>query len=215
MFDLQQANLSNDGVVVLQGLKLRILAGEKVAVLGKSGAGKSTLLRYLYAQKRELSAWIPQHPALVEVLSVYHNVYMGRLDRYPLWRNLWNLLRPVETDVNAIRALLTELKLEHKLFARANTLSGGQQQRTSVARALYQNKKLILADEPVSAVDVKQGLEILRRINSHTDTVIIALHDAELALNCMQRIIGIRDGGIMMDAPASELTMDDIHALYT
>lgn len=214
LFDLKNQQIANDNSVVLNGISLQINAGEKIAILGKSGAGKSTLLRYLYQQKQQQTAWIPQDPSLVNVLSVYHNVYMGRLDTYPLWRNLWNLLLPFDSDKQAITQLLNELTLSEKLLIKCNQLSGGQQQRASVARGLYQSKKLIMADEPVSAVDVKQGAAILQLINNKTETVIIALHDAQLALENMQRIIGIKDGKIALDASSNSITMDDIHKLY-
>ncbi len=214
LFNLHNETISNDNSIILDGINLQIVAGEKIAILGKSGAGKSTLLRYLHQQQLQQTAWIPQDPCLVSVLSVYHNVYMGRLNRYPLWRNCWNLLRPFNSDKHAIEQLLKQLTLGDKLFTTCKQLSGGQQQRTSVARGLYQNKSIIMADEPVSAVDVKQGAQILQLINQKTQTVIIALHDAKLALENMQRIIGIQDGKIALDAPANTITLGDIHKLY-
>ena len=213
-FDLQDVTISYDNHTVLANVNLRIEVGERIALLGKSGAGKSTLLRYLYQQLPTECAWAPQSPALSQALSVYHNVYMGRLNDYPTWRNLWNLIRPFQHDVTQIKAVLAQLKLDKECFTKVNTLSGGQQQRTGLARALYQKKPILLADEPVSAVDEFQAEAIIQLLQEYSSTVVLGLHDSYLALNHSDRIIGLKDGEILIDQASSQLNSSDLACLY-
>ena len=222
LFNLKNVSISYDQTIVLAKVSLTIESGERIALLGKSGSGKSTLLRYLYAQSEELSsrnkqyecAWAPQAPALSQALTVYHNVYMGRLGDYPAWRNVWNLIRPFADNVSDIKSLLRTLRLEDKCFTKVSDLSGGQQQRTGLARALYQKKPILLVDEPVSAVDEYQAEEIIQSLQSFSQTIILGLHDSYLALNHCDRIIGLKDGNIIVDAPTSQLVMADLASLY-
>ena len=214
LFDLQDVTFSYDENIVLAKVNISINAGERIALLGKSGAGKSTLLRYLYEHSHEQCAWAPQAPALSHALSVYHNVYMGRLSDYPTWRNLWNLIHPFANNISEIRQLLTKLRLQDECFSKVNTLSGGQQQRTGLARALYQKKPVLLADEPVSAVDEYQAEEIIQLLQSYSQTIILGLHDSYLALNHCDRIIGLKDGNILVDVPTSQLDIADLACLY-
>src|SRR5205823_6330062 len=141
--------------------------------MGRSGAGKSTLLNLLHARLADRVALIPQATALVKTLSVFHNVYMGRLDRHPTWHNLRTLVWPTRRDVADVAGMLELVGLADKLFDRAGTLSGGQQQRTSVARALYNDRSIVIGDEPVSALDRRQGAEILGKVCGRHDTVIL------------------------------------------
>lgn len=214
LFDLQDVTISYDETIVLAKVNLSIDEGERIAILGKSGAGKSTLLRYLYEQSPKDCAWAPQAPALSQALSVYHNVYMGRLSEYSTWRNLWNLIRPFAINVTEIKELLTNIRLQDECFTKVDSLSGGQQQRTGLARALYQKKPILLADEPVSAVDEYQAEEIIQSLQDYSQTIILGLHDSYLALNHCDRIIGLKDGNILVDAPTSQLGMADLACLY-
>ena len=214
LFNLQDVTISYDETIVLEAVSVSIEAGERIALLGKSGAGKSTLLRYLYEQSPQSCAWAPQAPALSQTLSVYHNVYMGRMSDYPTWRNLWNLIRPFANDVSDIKAILAVLKLDEACFNTVNTLSGGQQQRTGLARALHQKKPILLADEPVSAVDGYQAEAIIQCLHSYSKTIVLGLHDSYLALNHCDRIIGLKDGKILIDSPTSQLNMADLACLY-
>ena len=129
---------------------------------GRSGAGKSTLLGLLHAQRPGDVALVPQASALVKPLSVFHNVYMGRLDRHSTAYNLRNLVWPAAgKGWPRCAACLASVGLEDEIFSAAGALSGGQQQRTSVARALYNGRPILIGDEPVSALDRVQGSDVL------------------------------------------------------
>jgi phosphonate transport system ATP-binding protein len=214
MFELVNANAGYNGRAVLSGITLSIAAGERVALVGESGAGKSTLLSLLYRQRRADSALIPQDSALVRTLSVFHNVYIGRLGRYSTGYNLRNLIRPSAKEIGQIRPILQSLDLEDKLFAAVGELSGGQQQRTAVARALFQGSPALLGDEPVSAVDEHQARRVLQTIHEAYATVILAMHDVALALEYTDRVIGIRGGSIVLDAPTAGMTPADLGPIY-
>jgi len=214
VFHLDNASVSYGGKAVLAGVTLRIAAGEKVALVGESGAGKSTLLRLLREQQPQQVAWCPQAQGLVPVLSVFHNIYMGQLDRHGTLYNLANLLKPREREVNAVGQVATMLGLAEKLFTSVDRLSGGQQQRVAVGRALFAGKPVFLGDEPVSAVDEYQAEDIAQLITAAHDTVVLALHDITLALACCERVVGLQDGKIVLDAPAATLTANDLAPLY-
>jgi phosphonate transport system ATP-binding protein len=195
---------------VLIDIDLDIRAGDKVAVMGRSGAGKSTLLGLLHAQRPDLIALVPQAAALVRPLSVFHNVYMGRLDRNSTVTNLRTLLFPRRADVDEISSVLQQVGLSEKMFVSAGELSGGQQQRTSVARALYNGRPILLGDEPVSALDRVQGADVLALINRRHETVVAAMHDVGLALEHCDRIVVLEAGRKVVDAPSRDLTSADL-----
>ncbi len=214
LFDLREASARYDGRAVLSDISLRIAEGERVALVGRSGAGKSTLLKLLYEQRAAEAALLPQELGLVRVLSVFHNIYMGRLNRHSAWYNLVNLIRPMAKEVAPARALAERLGIGEKLFAPVGQLSGGQQQRTAVARALHQGSKVLIGDEPVSAVDEHQSRSVLQAINDSCPTVIIAMHDTALAIDYTDRVIGLRGGRIVMDQPTAGMTPADLDDLY-
>src|ERR671914_1694541 len=136
LFDLRKASAGYNGHPALVDIDLMIRAGECVAVMGRSGAGKSTLIGLLYGERPSDIALVPQAAALVKPLTVFHNVYMGRLDRHSTIHNLRTLVRPAQRDIEAVSAVLASVGLAGKVFEPARALSGGQQQRTSVAPAL-------------------------------------------------------------------------------
>ena len=199
---------------MLHDIDLTIDAGECVAVMGRSGAGKSTLLNLLHRRLADRVALIPQAAALVKTLSVFHNVYMGRLDRHPTWHNLRTLVWPVRRDIAEIEGTLELVGLADKLFDRAGTLSGGQQQRVSVARALYNDRSIVIGDEPVSALDRLQGADILEKLRARHDTAILAMHDIPLALAHADRVVVIEQGRIVLDAAARTITAADLVPYY-
>jgi phosphonate transport system ATP-binding protein len=193
---------------VLRNLSLAIQQGESVAIMGRSGAGKSTLLNLIYRTCPEQVALIPQSSALVANLSVFHNVFMGRLDRHSTFYNLRTLVWPAQREIGAVTDVLDAVGLTEKIFAKAGALSGGQQQRTSVARAIYNGRPIVVGDEPVSALDRVQAGEVLRLLRARHETKIFALHDIRLALEHTDRIVVIERGCIVLDEPTRWLSYE-------
>jgi phosphonate transport system ATP-binding protein len=210
LFDLHKASASYDGQPALIDVDLTICAGECVAVMGRSGAGKSTLIGLLYAERPGDIALVPQAAALVKQLSVFHNVYMGRLDRHSTAYNLRTLVWPAHREIEEVSAVLSSVGLAEKIFVPAGALSGGQQQRTSVARALFNGCAILLGDEPVSALDRVQGREVLALLKRCCHTMVLALHDMQLALELTDRIVVLDHGRKVIDAPAASLTAKDL-----
>ncbi len=239
---LTQATLQHGtGVHALRGVDLTIATGEQIAIIGPSGAGKSSLLRLLATAQPPSSGqvaalgtdpWqlsartrqylrsriglIHQAPPLPPRQRVVTAVLAGKLGQWGLARSLFNLLHPL--DIPGARAVLTQLDLADKLFAQCQQLSGGQLQRVGIARALYQNPELLLADEPVSAMDpvlADHTLSVLcQHAEAHGVTLVASLHAVELALSHFPRIIGIRDGRIAFDRAASDVDQTLLDALY-
>ena len=199
---------------VLSGVSLTIREGERVVLLGRSGAGKSTLLGALYERLAGRAALIPQATALVPQLSCFHNVYMGRLDRHSTLRNLRELVWPGAATLAEVESVLARVDLASALRQKAGSLSGGQAQRTSVARALYNARPVVLGDEPVSALDRRQGAVVLEAIHAAHPTSILALHDVALALEHASRIVVLKDGRLVLDALATGQTEREVAALY-
>ncbi|MBS7663403.1 ATP-binding cassette domain-containing protein [Pseudomonas lalucatii] len=230
-----------NGRVALAHIDLQVQAGERLAIIGPSGAGKTSLLRLLATGLRpsggELSLlghdpWqlgarqrqrlrariglIHQAPPLPPRQRVVTAVLAGRLGQWSLARSLLSLLHPV--DMAGAQAALARLDLGDKLFERCDQLSGGQLQRVGIARALYQAPELILADEPVSAMDPLLAVHTLSVLNheaaSRGMTLLASLHAVDLALAHFPRIIGLRDGRIVFDLPPAAIQQAQLDALY-
>lgn len=224
---------------VLSVESLRIARGERVAIIGPSGAGKSTLLRCLkgFVQPRtgrvevlgvDLArrrprraanrrvALVYQHFRLVPRLSALQNTLCGRLGRTHRLRSLFGWFTP--EDLRVAWAAIVEVGLSAKVHQRADTLSGGEQQRVAVARALAQEPELILADEPVSNLDPAWAVDVLELLadiqSHHQSTLVMTLHQPELARRFAHRVIGLRAGRIVWDGPARDLTDRTLHDLY-
>lgn len=213
-FELSGLTASFHGKQVLGPISLRLQPGDKVALVGKSGAGKSTLIRLLYERIGRRAALVPQDLGLVNALPVFHNVFMGRLDRHATWYSLVTLVRPFRSDRRDVRMILDQLRLSEKLWTPAAALSGGQRQRVAIARAIYRQAPLLLADEPVSALDGPMAHQVMTLLRDSFDTSIVALHDVDLALAYCNRIVGIQDGAIALDETPDRLSATDIMALY-
>ena len=214
LLQLDRQDLGYDRGPVLTDVSLAIHAGDRIALVGESGAGKSTLLAALQARLRERAALVPQNPGLVASLSVFHNIYMGRLQRHSTWYNLLNLVWPRRREIAAVRPIVDRLGLSDKLFEPAGSLSGGQQQRVAVCRAIHQGGELVLGDEPVSAVDNHQARTVLDALHEHFGTFVLAMHDVDLALRYASRIVGLKNGGVVLDRPNDGLTVRDLDFLY-
>jgi phosphonate transport system ATP-binding protein len=214
MFEFSKQTARYNGKAVLSDLSLSVNAGEKIALVGKSGSGKTTLLELMYEQCADRCALIPQNLGLVESLSVFHNTYMGRLDKHSPFYNITNLFYPLKKEKREVSDLLKKLSLDEKIFTPVGELSGGEQQRTAIARALYTQKEVLLGDEPVSSLDEHQSQQILKAILNSHETVVLALHDVKYALQFTDRVIGLNNGQIALDAPTSKLKSDDLIELY-
>jgi len=239
--DLHNAGLRHGQVRALDCVSLRITKGERVAIIGPSGAGKSSLL-HLMATAVQPSAgrlvlfgeqpWalsararqrlrariglVHQAPPLPPRQRVVTAVLAGRLGQWGTLQGLFNLVYP--TDVPGARQVLAELGLAEKLFVQCGQLSGGQLQRVGIARVLYQRPELLLADEPVSAMDPVLADHSLALLNRHAQangvTLVASLHAVELALAHFPRVIGIREGQVVFDCPADAVTDPMLDALY-
>ncbi|GLK62997.1 ATP-binding cassette domain-containing protein [Paracoccus kondratievae] len=217
MIELRGQTLSYGPAVVLENVTLTIRQGERVALLGRSGAGKSTLLAAIREKAMVAGkevALVPQDNALVPQLSLFHNVHMGRLHRHSALYNLVTLLRPFRRDRAEVSELTRELGLEPPVDQPVERLSGGQRQRTAVARAIHGGGEVLLADEPVSALDEKQAPEVLATLISRFPTSVISLHDVGLAQAYCTRLVGLKDRRIIFDMPAGEQNAADIDHLY-
>ncbi len=214
MIQLQSETASYQGVKTLHDIDLQVSEGERLALVGQSGSGKSTLIKLIYEHYPVNTALVPQDYGLVNNLSVFHNVYIGRLEQRSTFYNLVNLIRPKSDQVEIIRTILIGLQLEDYLFRPVGRLSGGQKQRVAVARSLFQKGHLLLADEPVSSVDEQQSRIVLKEMLNGFSTIVLALHDTQLALSFCDRIIGLEKGRIVLDSPAEALTEKDLLSLY-
>ncbi len=211
---LKKETIEYKDIKVLKDISLSIQKGEKVALLGKSGSGKSTLLKKLYELNSDNISYIPQELGLVNTLSVFHNVYISNLDKYGLLYNIRNLIKPAKKEINLISPILKELHMKELIFKKSAELSGGQKQRTAIARAILQNRKILLADEPISALDEFVIQKVLFSIFKQFETIVCALHNVEIALEHFDRVIGIKDGSIVLDKKCEEISQADTKQLY-
>jgi len=229
------------GVKALRNIDLTIEDGEFVVIVGLSGAGKSTLLRALNglvpatggsidfngtevvgasaAEMREIRSdmgMIFQTFNLALRTTVINNVLMGRLSYVPAWRSTFGLW-PAEERVKAMQAL-ERVGIVDKAYVRASDLSGGQQQRVGIARALAQEPKVMLADEPVAALDPVTSRHVmgdLQRINQDLGiTTLVNLHFLDLAREYGRRLIGLRDGYLVYDGDIDDVDDQTFMEIY-
>jgi len=225
----------------VDSVSLEIPQGQMVGVIGRSGAGKSTLLRMINRlidpsegsisfDGVEVSAlkgaalrhWqrdcamIFQQFNLVPRLDVLTNVMLGRLNHRSTTLSLLKIFSDDER-IQAIAAL-ERLGIEQTAMQRAGTLSGGQQQRVAICRALMQQPKVILADEPIASLDplnAKIVMDALRDINRQEGlTVITNLHTLDTARAYCTRIVGMAAGRVVFDGKPHELTAAAVHEIY-
>lgn len=213
-FSLDKQTISYSKKEILSSLTLDIKVGEKVALLGRSGSGKSTLLKHLYKMQKQNASYIPQNLSLVSSLSVYNNVFISKLDEYSSFYNLINMFFPFKKHVEEVKFLLKDLSMDDKLFIKTDELSGGQKQRVAIARALYNKKDILLADEPISSLDEYLAQKVLASFIKEYETVICTLHNVSYAVNNFNRVIGLKDGKVVLDKKCKELTQEDREILY-
>ncbi len=227
--------------MALKDINLHIHKGERVALVGPSGAGKTSLLNLLngsiFPSQGELRIFgqdvstidhqelrhlqnkigtVYQQFQLVDSLRVIHNVNAGHLGRWKFLKSALSLVWPQEVD-KAIHAL-TQVGIPEKIYERTGSLSGGQQQRVALARILIQDPEVILADEPVSSVDPERSREIMNLLlhlsQRYEKTLITSLHAIEFAFSHFERLIGLRHGQILFDAPPNHISSKMVETLY-
>lgn len=230
-----------NGFKGLKNVSLEIKQGEFVAIIGLSGAGKSTLIRTinrvhdvtegkltvngvdvnslkgksLRKFRREIGM-IFQSFNLISRTTVLNNVLTSNIPDLPFWRVLLGAYTK-EQKVRALEAL-DKVGILDKAYTRCDQLSGGQQQRVALARTLAQAPKIMLADEPVAALDpvtARQVMDDFKRINKEMNiSVLINIHHVDLALEYCDRVIGVRAGKIVYDGPSSEVTQEVLDQIY-
>ncbi len=231
----------SNGCKGLDDVSLSIGQGEFIGIIGLSGAGKSTLIRSINRMHeitdgtltvddievstlkgkslrrfRRKIGMIFQSFNLVTRTTVIRNVLTSFVPDLPFWRVLLGVF-PQEAKVIALEAL-DKVGILDKAYTRVDQLSGGQQQRVALARTLAQNPSVILADEPVAALDpvtAKQVMDDFKKINEDTEiTVLLNIHHVELALQYSSRIIGIKAGKIVFDGPVADVTPQVLDEIY-
>ena len=239
MISIRQLTKHYGSNPVLRGIDVEVAAGEFVVVLGQSGAGKSTLLRCINRLVRADSgtltvagidalgcrdtrvlrrqtAMIFQHHNVVPRLSVLKNVLTGRLGAVSTLPSILQLFR--REDVALAMQCLARVELSHKADERTDALSGGQMQRVGIARALAQQPKVILADEPVASLDPKTARLVLQYLREATRelgiTVLCNLHQVDYAREFGDRIIGLAHGKLVYDGNARDMTDADLQRIY-
>lgn len=231
----------NNTTKALDDLSFSVKEGEFLSIIGPSGAGKSTILRcinrlvdatdgkiiydgkdIMHINKRQLrnvrtkTGMVFQHYNLVDRLSVMENVLHGRLGQKSTFSGMVGHYS--ESEKEQAFAILEELGLAEQAYKRCDALSGGQKQRVGIARAIMQQPKLILCDEPIASLDPKASKTImdhLAQINQSMQiTCIVNLHQVDVAMKYSQRILGIAAGKLVFDGAPSELTQEKIHEIY-
>ncbi|MFM9886585.1 MAG: phosphonate ABC transporter ATP-binding protein, partial [Burkholderiales bacterium] len=206
-----------------------------------SGAGKTSLLRLIGTSLRPTDGrvsvlgqnpWqldaralrrlrarvglIHQTPPIPPRQRAITAVLAGKLGQWSWWRSALSLIYP--SDIAGAREILARLDLADRLFERCDRLSGGQLQRVGVARVLYQAPAIVLADEPVSAMDPSLADVTIQELNqdaqSRGTTLLASLHAVDLALRWFPRIVGIKAGEVVFDLTAQQVTDALLHDLY-
>ena len=228
---------------ILKGVSFSLNADDFFAIIGPSGAGKSTLIRCVnrlvepsggeicfngrdivkvpvqeLREVRRNIGMIFQEFNLIERLSVIDNVLTGRLGYTGTLRSLFRAY--TKADIEQALKLLDRVGLSEHIDKRADRLSGGQRQRVGIARALIQNPKLLLVDEPTSSLDPKISREVMGLIREMAREfhipVLCNIHDVDLACDFCTHVIGLQDGIKKFDGPPAELdkrALQDIYAM--
>ena len=229
------------GTKALDNINLTIEQGEFVGIIGLSGAGKSTLIKTinkmididegellvngenvkeLKGKKlrtyRHKIAMIFQSYNLVSRSSVLKNVLLAKLSDKNFFQSAFGIFTK-EEKIDALTAL-DQVNILDKAYVRADELSGGQQQRVALARALAQHPEILLADEPVAALDPRTANMVMtdfKRINrEYNISILINIHHVDLALKYTDRIIGIKEGRVVYDGPSKDINEKILEEIY-
>jgi phosphonate transport system ATP-binding protein len=223
----------------LQPTSLRLHRGQFTVLLGASGAGKSTLLRCLNLLARPTSGtlWVEgigalsdgaalrahrrrtgmifQQHQLIGRQSALANVLLGRIGYHASWRTLW-LLPRAERRIGL--ECLERVGLLHRALERVDRLSGGQQQRVGIARALAQQPRLMLADEPIASLDPATAHRVLSQLKrvSQEDGIatVVSLHQVDFARAYADRVVALAHGRVMFDGAPADLTDGVLRGIY-
>lgn len=230
-----------NGNEALKSISLRAERGEIIAVIGRSGAGKSTLLRCInglqsatngeivldnetitrMGQKqlrlaRRHIGFIWQEYNLIERLPAITNVLTGRLGYNTGFGSLVGYFDRSHREI-ALNSL-ERVNMLHRASFRADRLSGGEKQRVSIARAIAQDPKILLADEPVASLDPELSVQVmadLARVAREVGVLtLINIHDVELAKRYADRLVGIAQGVIVYDGPPDRLDQETMNCIY-
>ena len=240
MIVIKNLSKSYGNDLVLNSVSCHIERNTPTALLGPSGAGKSTLLRCInglvfaeqgqvFVDGKELQSTpkelrefrkgigiIFQQFNLVKRLTVLENVLCGRLAYTPVFKSL--LKKFSGSDYEIAGHYLEKVGLYEKRFQKVSELSGGQQQRVGIARALVQQPKVLLADEPVASLDPKTSesiMELLINISEEENiTPVITLHSVDLALKYSRKIIGLNQGHVVQQYDTEKTSSQELYSLY-
>ena len=225
---------------ILNGISFDVPKGEFIAIVGKSGAGKSTLLRCLNLlnkpnsgeinisgeniinfNKKKLKMIRREIAFIFQDYNVLDNLYTVEnvLTPYLVKKSIVGLfLGYTKEEYKEGVGYLRQVGLEEEAFKKSKYLSGGQKQRVAIAKALAQDPKLLLADEPVSSLDEKNTtliMDTFKKLNEQNGiTVLINLHDVNLAKKYSTRILGLKDGKVLFYKDSDKVTKDEFDELY-
>ncbi|QIW62639.1 ATP-binding cassette domain-containing protein [Mycoplasmopsis gallinacea] len=234
--EFKNVSYVKEGITLLDELNLEVFEGEIIGFIGPSGAGKTTTINAILdpslittgdvfvfgknnknitrEDKKEIS-YITQDPNLVESDDVFSNVLrLYRKYKNP-FANFFNYIN--KEDRERLYAILKSLNIQEKTFVPVKKLSGGQKQRISIAVALFENSKIILADEPVSNLDIHNAeivLEDFRLFTNENKAVILALHDLELAKRYCDKLIVFVDGHIAKVIEQKDFNKENFYEFF-